>query len=263
MGGGGLDSYQLLFRAVAPPIALGALQFDVSYSSANGDFKGSNENVVCKKVSGFGALEAFNDCDTPGGCVRPGQPTIPENTLSLGFADSSGFTPPRDLASCVFQKAAGSAAPVTTDFTVTVTDASNLSGSPVTAAVIISTITPCACGDGVVNCVEETCDVGAASLTNTCGDGTVNCSQCTTEECDDGNTTSGDGCSSACVCENTCGDGILEAPCEECDPGYECQFGTEPAGTKCTPPDAPECTGGGFCLDVDGDNCAADCTLIP
>jgi len=246
---------------VAPTTALGAVQFNVDYVNAGGDFKGSGEAVVCEKAPGFGALEAFSDCDTPGGCPVQGQSTIPEKRLSLAFADSSSFTPPRDLATCVFQKSGSP--PVTTDFTISIVDASTASGTPVAAAVVLSSIVPCSCGDGQVNCVEESCDSGAASVTATCGDGSVNCSQCTSEECDDGNTTSGDGCSSSCQCENVCGDGVVEAPCEQCDPGYECQFGAEPAGTKCTPPDAPECNAGGFCLDVDGDTCNPDCTTAP
>lgn len=48
-----------------------------------------------------------------------------------------------------------------------------------------------------------------------CGDGTVNQ---VTEECDDGNVVSGDGCSAACQVEVGCGDGVLAAG-EQCDDG--------------------------------------------
>src|SRR5450432_3201880 len=53
--------------------------------------------------------------------------------------------------------------------------------------------------------------------THECGDGIVNGS----EQCDDGNTISGDGCSSACQLEtaNTCGDGIVQVATETCDDG--------------------------------------------
>jgi cysteine-rich repeat protein len=49
-----------------------------------------------------------------------------------------------------------------------------------------------------------------------CGDGILDAG----EECDDGNTTSGDGCSATCTLEKEpcCGDGILDAG-EECDDG--------------------------------------------
>jgi len=55
----------------------------------------------------------------------------------------------------------------------------------------------------------NTSDVSNAS----CGNNTVE----TTEECDDGNTTNGDGCSSTCLWEPaTCGDGIVQHG-ESCD----------------------------------------------
>jgi cysteine-rich repeat protein len=47
-----------------------------------------------------------------------------------------------------------------------------------------------------------------------CGDNTVALS----EECDDGNTMNGDGCSSTCTVEVICGDGVLHTP-EQCDDG--------------------------------------------
>jgi len=50
-----------------------------------------------------------------------------------------------------------------------------------------------------------------------CGNGTVDSG----EQCDDGNTTNGDGCSSTCMTEtagSTCGNGILEGT-EQCDDG--------------------------------------------
>lgn len=63
----------------------------------------------------------------------------------------------------------------------------------------------------------------------TCGDGNLD----TTEECDDGNTVDGDGCSATCTLEETeeCGNGILEGA-EECDDGNT----------------------------ADGDGCSATCT---
>jgi cysteine-rich repeat protein len=49
---------------------------------------------------------------------------------------------------------------------------------------------------------------------NFCGDSTVDAS----EECDDGNETDSDGCSSVCETEIICGDGAVDAS-EECDDG--------------------------------------------
>ena len=131
-----------------------------------------------------------------------------------------------------------------------------------------------------------------------CGDGSV----AGNEQCDDGNTTSGDGCSSTCQLESgwicpqpgepcivDCGDGILTAP-EQCDPpnpgkgcSATCTF--EP-GWFCNPPPAvlpdagppPPSTcmatvcgngvkeGNEACDDgnlIDGDGCSAQCTLEP
>jgi cysteine-rich repeat protein len=57
---------------------------------------------------------------------------------------------------------------------------------------------------------------GSNNATHSCGDGIVN----GTEECDDGNTISGDGCSSVCTTEvGKCGDGIIDVATESCDDG--------------------------------------------
>jgi cysteine-rich repeat protein len=54
-----------------------------------------------------------------------------------------------------------------------------------------------------------TCELSA-----TCGDGIATGA----EACDDGNTVSGDGCSSTCTLEAVCGNGITTPP-EVCDDG--------------------------------------------
>lgn len=65
--------------------------------------------------------------------------------------------------------------------------------------------TPAACGDGVVQGSEQ-CDASGESATcnlnctaAACGDGVVN--QHAGEQCDDGNSANGDGCSSMCKIE--------------------------------------------------------------
>jgi cysteine-rich repeat protein len=93
-----------------------------------------------------------------------------------------------------------------------------------TAASLPAT-TPCPfCGDGVVS-GPEICDDGntvsgdgcsSQCIPEVCGDGIV---EPGTEECDDGNTFSGDGCDGSCVCEpDICGDGALQCG-ESCDDG--------------------------------------------
>jgi cysteine-rich repeat protein len=89
-----------------------------------------------------------------------------------------------------------------------------------------------ACGDGVPDrALGEQCDDGntqsgdgcdsacAIEPPASCGDGSLDIT--TSEQCDDGNTQSGDGCSSACRFEavgQTCGDSALD-PLEKCDDG--------------------------------------------
>ncbi len=69
------------------------------------------------------------------------------------------------------------------------------------------------CDDGAACTVPDVCTAGVChGNANICGDGTTQggCG----EQCDDGNTTSGDGCSAACQLENTPGCGA--APAVDC-----------------------------------------------
>jgi cysteine-rich repeat protein len=105
------------------------------------------------------------------------------------------------------------------------------------------------CGNGVKDPDEE-CDDGNTTPGDgcgpdcllegvTCGDGVTSGN----EECDDGNTTPGDGCSDICTIESeTCGNGTAEAG-EECD-------GADLNGRDCT---SFGFTGGAL-------GCASDCT---
>ncbi len=89
----------------------------------------------------------------------------------------------------------------------------------------VDTTPPPNCGDGVLDEGEE-CDDGnttsedgcsAACAIESCGDGVLQAGL--GEECDDGNTASEDGCSVACI-EESCGDRIVQAGLgEECDDG--------------------------------------------
>jgi cysteine-rich repeat protein len=94
------------------------------------------------------------------------------------------------------------------------------------------------------------------------------------EECDDGNTTNGDGCSSDCMTEiapppPVCGDGAM-------DEGEECDDGNTANGDGCSSdcmietPTTPPCCGDGSLHDgeecddgntTSGDGCSSSCTL--
>jgi uncharacterized repeat protein (TIGR03806 family) len=124
------------------------------------------------------------------------------------------------------------------------------------------------CGDGVVNNAgAEDCEPPNTSVctstcttrTPLCGDGFLT----PPEACDDGNTVSGDGCTSSCVVE-VCGDGIVNnGGAEECEPPATalCTDGCTTRAPSCgdgyqTPPE--QCEDGNV---VDGDGCTSSCVL--
>ncbi|HEY5933264.1 MAG TPA: DUF4215 domain-containing protein [Kofleriaceae bacterium] len=114
---------------------------------------------------------------------------------------------------------------------------------------------PPACGNGVLE-DDEQCDDG----NTTSGDG---CSAtCTTEPpppcsccgdgvvegeetCDDGNTTSGDGCSATCTTEASCGNGVVEGT-EQCDDGNTTSGDGCSATCTTEAPPPCECCGDGI-----------------
>ncbi|HEV8324867.1 MAG TPA: DUF4215 domain-containing protein [Myxococcota bacterium] len=102
---------------------------------------------------------------------------------------------------------------------------------------------------------------------NVCGDLRLHATQ---EQCDDGNTTPGDGCDENCVIEApvTCGDGTLDPPLEECDDGAAGNSNTIPDAcrTNCQLPSCgdgvtdtgEQCDDANF---IPGDGCDAACLL--
>jgi len=89
------------------------------------------------------------------------------------------------------------------------------------------------------------------------------------EQCDDGNTTDGDGCSANCTfetVEGVCGDGVIDAG-EECDDGNATSG--DGCSATCTTETTPVCgnevvEGDEECDDgntMDGDGCSANCTI--
>jgi cysteine-rich repeat protein len=129
------------------------------------------------------------------------------------------------------------------------------------------------CGNGSLERGEQ-CDDGntlsgdgctaSCQYEFTCGDGNLELG----EDCDDGNTTSGDGCSASCRVEAVCGNGVREGS-EQCDDG------NNTGGDGCSPTCLNETVafcGDGFldsdeeCDDgnnFDGDGCSALCLYEP
>jgi len=105
---------------------------------------------------------------------------------------------------------------------------------------------------------------GDCETKHVCGDGVVD----TNEQCDDGNTTNGDGCSADCMIEHQsmCGDGVLDEG-EACDDGNttdgdgcssDCMIEHQPACGDGVLDAGEECDDGNM---VDGDGCSANCTV--
>lgn len=144
---------------------LRALQISVGYAGAPGDFA---TGVDCT-LSPSGVLEVSNDQEA--------------QTLELGYVDATGFAGPATFASCPFIGVTGT--PTAADFIVSVEDAVDESTPPAQAAPFP------AVSVGVTGC---------APAVVACGNGVTQPG----EECDDGNTIGGDGCSSQCLDSASC-----------------------------------------------------------
>lgn len=99
--------------------------------------------------------------------------------------------------------------------------------------------------------------VGYQRSLGRCGDGWIQHNL--SEQCDDGNRSSGDGCSSTCQMETawSCGDGVLDLTLgEQCDDGQQCFNGKQcQRNSQCVG------IGIGFCQQHDGDGCSAACQV--
>ena len=112
--------------------------------------------------------------------------------------------------------------------------------------------------------LDDVCVVGYRAGTVSCGNNVVEAG----EQCDDGNTASGDGCSSTCQLEGppppNCGNGTVDAG-EQCDDGNTasgdgcsatCQTEGAPACGDGTVDSGEQCDDGNT---ADGDGCSATC----
>ena len=214
-GCGATQSYTVKFRLAAASKPVGGVQYRTVYSSATGDFVGSNADVSCTNLVS-GALFAAQDTDA-------------SRQLALGHLTLSGFPAPQDLASCVFQGVPADA-PTPSDFPVVVEDATDADGNPVSVSITVL-VTPvgspvasgACCGNGVVDSGEQ-CDDQNLSNTDAClnscttarcGDGYVRPGF---ETCDDGNALNTDACLNTCT-PSSCGDGFVRSGLEQCDDG--------------------------------------------
>jgi hypothetical protein len=126
--GGGGTLYNVAFD-LADAVTAGALQFNVNYSAAGGQFTGSGAAVSCTSpLSAGGAFVSFNDVDA-------------STQLNFAAVAIAGFTGPTTVANCEFDSPA---APNAGDFTITVEDASAPDLSPIVPfpSVTVSAITP-------------------------------------------------------------------------------------------------------------------------
>jgi hypothetical protein len=126
--GGGGTLYTVTFD-LDDAVTAGALQFEVDYAAAGGDFVGSGAGVTCTSpLSAGGAFVSFNDVDA-------------STQLNFAAVAIAGFTGPTTVANCTFDAAT---APTAGDFVITVVDASAPDLSPIVPlpVVSVSAITP-------------------------------------------------------------------------------------------------------------------------
>lgn len=101
----------------------------------------------------------------------------------------------------------------------------------------------------VVSLIAIACKVPVAELTLDAGIACGNVALETGEVCDDGNTTSGDGCSSDCASDETCGNGVVDIT-ENCDDSNT--RGGDGCSADCT---SDETCGNGVTDVVAGETC--------
>ncbi|HXC51385.1 MAG TPA: hypothetical protein VN634_10910 [Candidatus Limnocylindrales bacterium] len=120
-----VESVYVLFHLDSASGAVGALQWNVDYAGADGEFVGSGGQVQCASLV-TGALFAPNDLDA-------------QRSLKLGIISLDTFAAPADLVQCIF---AAASPPVPEDFSVTVEDATDGDGAPITVAISVTVPTP-------------------------------------------------------------------------------------------------------------------------
>src|SRR5205085_2338955 len=135
----------IVFRMTSASGTVEALQLDVDYSAAGGEFLGSGGSVECVRLaSGAGAA---NDDDAA-------------KTLTLGNLFLSGANAPMDLWRCSYATSGG-VLPDAGDFAITITDATSPAGDPLDVTVTISDIQ---CDSGCDSAPRSDCRAATASV---------------------------------------------------------------------------------------------------
>jgi len=117
--------YDVTFSMTSASGQMGALQFEVDYSSNTGEFVGDELEVQCTNLIS-GALFAKHDYEA-------------DEELVLGFIPNEPKSAPLHLASCVFRSIGY---PDPDGFLINVTDATNAGGFPINVVVEVFAISP-------------------------------------------------------------------------------------------------------------------------
>ena len=175
----GAASWQCLvtFR-LGSAVSFAAAQWNVDYTATGGDFTGLADAVQCRAVSGTGLTPAFNDVDA-------------SHSLQVGLFTISSFTGPGDMVECDLT---APTLPVASDFVFSNVEATDAQLELINPPPTISVNLSCSGGPGTTLAPTTTTTLPV----NPCGDGVLGSG----EECDDGNSLSGDGCDSTCVLED-------------------------------------------------------------
>lgn len=242
----------------APASGCGFLdQFDYTADLGGGVLDDAHVRVLVSCVCGDGIRDSNEQCDL--GDLNGAPPARCSLDCRLNVVCGDGFVDPGEAcddgnldsgdgcsALCTLETVCGDGAPEGAE---ECDDGNVVSGDACNANCTLPT-----CGDGNVDVqapYSEQCDLG---LNNSNEPDSTCSTQCNViahcgnsklelgEQCDDGNTSSGDGCSAICSVEGKCGNGVLDTA-EECDPAI--------ATTQCAGKSA--CTQLCYCANYCGD----------